>query len=314
MCYIDFPTRIKGLSGLKAYIDEFIVQVVLAGKILYRIRMLKFFKLSLICFLFFAACEDTNIPLATDAGMDMLKAVTLSDKQVILLASEASKQSDSRNRICKSSSPYSQRLRRLVGNRYDADGYIFNFKVYSSSTVNAFAMADGTIRLYSGLMDLMDDHELLFVIGHEMGHVVNKHVKKKIMLAYAASAVRKGVASQENIVGAITGSALGGFVQALLNAQFSQAEEREADDYGILFLKNNGFNINASVSALNKLDTLGKNHTFLSSHPDPALRAERLQQQIDSPETLKPSSLFEKLKERLSGYLTKLFKLLKIET
>ena len=32
-------------------------------------------------------------------------------------------------------------------------------------------MADGTIRVYSGLMDLMTDDELLFVIGHEMGHV-----------------------------------------------------------------------------------------------------------------------------------------------
>jgi metalloprotease len=28
-------------------------------------------------------------------------------------------------------------------------------------------------------------------MGHEMGHVVEKHIKKKIMLAYAGSAVRK---------------------------------------------------------------------------------------------------------------------------
>jgi putative metalloprotease len=33
------------------------------------------------------------------------------------------------------------------------DGYTFRYKVYLSPTVNAFAMADGTIRIYSGLMD-----------------------------------------------------------------------------------------------------------------------------------------------------------------
>jgi putative metalloprotease len=35
--------------------------------------------------------------------------------------------------------------------------------------VNAFATADGTIRIYSGLMEMMTDDELIFVIGHEIG-------------------------------------------------------------------------------------------------------------------------------------------------
>jgi len=62
-------------------------------------------------------------------------------------------------------------------------------------------MANGTIRVYSGLMDMLDDGELRFVIGHEMGHVMKNHIRKKIRLAYAASAVRKGIASQNNIAG-----------------------------------------------------------------------------------------------------------------
>jgi putative metalloprotease len=36
-----------------------------------------------------------------------------------------------------------------------------------------FATADGSVRVYSGLMDIMDDNELLAVIGHEIGHVAN---------------------------------------------------------------------------------------------------------------------------------------------
>jgi len=94
---------------------------------------------------------------------------------------------------------------------------------------------------------------------------------------------------------------LGGFAQTLLNAQFLQAEEKEADDFGILFLKNHGFDFNAAISALKKLDGLGKNHSFLSSHPDPAIRADRLKKQLDSPKIIDAPSFLGKL---ISGVIT----------
>ena len=148
--------------------------------------------------------------------------------------------------------------------------------------VNAFAMADGTIRLYSGLMQMMNDQELLFVIGHEMGHVARQHIRKKMVLAYAASAIRKGVAAQQDgRAGELARSAVGDFVQKLLNAQFSQQEEREADDYGLDFMQSRGLNGESAVTALHKLATLGKNHHFLSSHPAPEKRAKRLRDRLD---------------------------------
>ena len=249
----------------------------------------------LFCLSIFWGCENTNLNLAAEAGIDVIKAAMLRDRDVKLLAANASKQSDSKNPIAETRSPYGMRLEKLVGDRYNSNGYVFDFKVYLSPEINAFAMADGTIRIYSGLMDMMNDEEVLFVVGHEMGHVVEKHIKKKIMLAYAASAVRKGIASQENLAGGVARSFLGEFAQTLLNAQFSQAEEREADDFGILFLENHGFDINAAISALKKLDGLEKNHSFLSSHPDPAIRADRLQKQVDSPGKIATPSFLSKL-------------------
>ena len=53
-----------------------------------------------------------------------------------------------------------------------------------------------------------------------------------------------------------------------------------ADDYGLSFLKARGYAPEDAVSALNKLAALGSGHSFLSSHPDPALRAERIMLQI----------------------------------
>lgn len=225
-------------------------------------------------------CEETNVFLATEAGLDAVTAVTLSDEAVRELARQSAAYADSEHVLAPPDNPYAQRLRRLVGDHLREDGLSFNYGVYLADEVNAFAMADGTIRLYSGLMDMLSDGELRFVIGHEMGHVVKEHIRHKIRLTYAASALRKGLASQNNALGDLARSQLGGFVELLTNAQFSQLEEKVADDYGLAFLRQKEYEPTDAVTALRKLATLGSGHTFLSTHPDPAKRAKRLELQL----------------------------------
>ncbi|MEN8256851.1 MAG: M48 family metallopeptidase [Thermodesulfobacteriota bacterium] len=253
-------------------------------------RSLKKYSLLILFFpvLFLAGCEETNIWLATEAGVEAVKAVTLTDAQIEKIAGQASQETDSQHRIAPPGNKYASRLERLVGQHQKEDGISFNYKVYLDPTINAFAMADGTIRIYSGLMDMMDDGELRFVVGHEMGHVVKKHIKKKLMLAYAGRAVRKGVASQQSVAGDIARSSLGGLAETLLNAQFSQQEEREADDYGLRFLQQKEYEPDKAISALKKLATLGNDHSFLSSHPAPAVRAERLANRLANPNQPEP--------------------------
>jgi len=235
----------------------------------------------LFCFAFVAGCENTDVLTATDAGIDAVKAITLSDKDVLAIASKSADLSDRKNRLAPPDDKYSRRLNGIINQKFQDSDITFNYGVYISPEVNAFAMADGTIRIYSGLMEMLNDGELRFVIGHEMGHVMKKHIRKKIQLAYAASAVRKGIASQDSTAGEVARSVLGGLAETLMNAQFSQLEEKEADDYGLLFLKKKDFEPKDAVSALKKLATLGKEHSFLSSHPDPDKRAERLQAQLE---------------------------------
>ena len=261
------------------------------------------------------ACENTDLRLATEAGMDAIKAATLTDKEILELAVQSAKYSDGKNRMAPSENKHAARLQRLVGD-YLQDGSIrFNYAVYLSPEVNAFAMADGTIRIYSGLMDMLTDGELRFVIGHEMGHIAKNHIRKKIQLGYAASAVRKGIASQTGAVGDMARSALGDFAQTLMNAQFSQLEEKEADDYGLGFLKRESFEPRDAVGALRKIATLGGNHSFLSSHPDPALRADRLQAQLEGKATTagaESGSFISDVISLVKGYLLVLYKELKV--
>lgn len=245
--------------------------------------------------LFTTGCEDTDVGMALQAGADAVRAVTLDDEDVQSLAAEVARQSDRDHDVAPRGDPYAKRLERLTAGHRKIDGHEFDFKVYLSPTVNAFAMADGTIRIYSGLMDMMTDSELIFVIGHEIGHVVENHIKEKLRLAYAGSAVRKAIASQQNEAGDIARSAVGALSESLLNAQFSQQEEREADDFGVMFLKQKGYDIQPAISALNKLAALGGNHSFLSSHPAPAKRAKRLQDDPLEPEQTEAPSLFSRI-------------------
>ena len=128
------------------------------------------------------------------------------------------------------------RLRKLTDGITDADGIPLNFKVYNVVDVNAFACPDGSVRVFAALMDLMNDDELLGVIGHEIGHVLKHHSKNAFRTQLLTDALKDGVASTGGKAAALTESQLGGLTQSLINAKYSQKQENEADDCGYDFL------------------------------------------------------------------------------
>src|SRR5262249_19151230 len=157
------------------------------------------------------------------------KAATLSDKEVRDYAHQMAAYSDKRATIAPADSPYGKRLVVLTSGLTEDAGLQLNYRVYMTREINAFAMADGTIRLYSGLMDMMTDDELRYVVGHEMGHIKNGHTKKRMQTALAASAAQKGVASSGTRASVIADSQMGDFIVQVVRAQHSQSNEREAD-------------------------------------------------------------------------------------
>jgi len=219
-------------------------------------------------------CESMDKSLATVAAIEAIQAVTLSDDQIRSISAQAAKKQDQDHRVAPKGSAYEKRLSRLVARHHQEGGISLNYKVYLDDQVNAFAMADGTVRVYAGLMDLLNDHELLFVIGHEIGHVVKGHSKRAAQVAYTASAVRKGASAIGGVTGEIARSEIGALSQQIVRAQFSQHEEKDADDFGLSFMRKYGYPLSASTSALRKLGNKGGG--LLSTHPNPQDRAERL--------------------------------------
>lgn len=246
--------------------------------------------IGILAVLLLTACAGTNLGTvggvnvggALDAATDLGKAATLSEEEVKSSAHQMRLYEEkTQEQVAPATSEHAQRLARLTDRLRNYDGLNLNFKAYVSNEPNANATADGSIRIYTVLMDIMDDDELLFIIGHEIGHVKLGHTASAMRTALALSGVRKGAAASGTAAAAIADSELGGLLESFLNAQYSQSQETESDDYGLEAMKKIGANPKAAVSTLRKLAKLsGGKHSMLSSHPEPNGRADRIAQMV----------------------------------
>jgi len=228
-----------------------------------------------------SGCAALDPARIASAGVKTVQALTLSDAQVEAYVSEYIRELDSRSTVLTGNNAYAQRLDRITAPINNKDG--INIRVYQNPQANAFAVADGSIRVYSGLMDIMSDEELLGVIGHEIGHIKNKDTKDAFKNALLTSALRDGIASTGGVAASLSNSQLGDLGQALSSSQYSQKQEFEADDYGYAFLKSHGINPWAMALAFEKLKSMeeagnsgGAVSQLFSTHPELDKRIQRM--------------------------------------
>lgn len=220
------------------------------------------------------------------AAMSALTAASITDAQVVALSQQTVSQLDAQNSLADQS--YQDRLGRVLAGIDNVEGLKLNYKVYKTDEVNAFACGDGSIRVYSGLMDIMDDAELMAIIGHECGHVVHQDSKNAMRSAYLASAARGILNAAGGTVGTLSKSALGDIGESFISSQYSQKQEFAADEYGYKFSTEHGYSPYSMCNALEKLVRLsGSSQASLvqkmfSSHPDSAERARRMRAKADA--------------------------------
>lgn len=217
---------------------------------------------------------------ALKALVQTTQALTLTDAQMAAYVSETVKEMDSQNTISSPDSKYSRRLARLTQGITEADGIPLNFKVYEVKDVNAFACPDGSVRVFSALMDIMDDDELMGIIGHEIGHVMKHHSKNAFKNQLLTGAAKDAIASASSRVAVLTDSQLASLGEGLMSARYSRKQESEADDCGYDFLVAHGRNPWGMVKAFEKFQQMEQQsggatsymQKMFSSHPDTKAR------------------------------------------
>lgn len=235
------------------------------------------------------SCASFNTQKAMQAGAAAVQAFTITDDQVATLCKEYMVQTDGENTVLPASNEYSQRLTNIMKKFKNISDLNVNYKVYQSNTVNAFASGDGSVRVYSGLMDVMDDDEIFAVIGHELGHLKNKDVRDAYRQSYLMVAARYGISAWNETAGALSEGILGDLAQQMASNAYSRKQEYEADEAAFQFCLANGVNPYAMYNALNVLITLSGNSgtqgavaQMFSTHPDSAKRAARIKDMADA--------------------------------
>ena len=230
------------------------------------------------------SCASLNQARLMQSGTKVLQALSISDTQIKGYVSQSVAQLDAQNKIITSGT-YVTRLNKITKGLTQVDGTPLTFKVYKNDEVNAFACADGNVRVYTGLLDVMTDEEALGVIGHEVGHVALKHTLNAYKMSLYASAAMDVIASTGNLAAALTDSVLGQLGEQMINARYSRKQETEADDFGYEFLKGANKNPYYIAMAFEKLMSKSASGTptqvssianLFSSHPDTQSRIDRV--------------------------------------
>ena len=225
-----------------------------------------------------------NVGKALGAGKGLAEAENISDAQLKSSFDQMAAEMDRQNPVAGPRSPYGRRLAALSKGLATHDGLTLDIKAYLVTDVNAFAMGNGTIRIFAGLMDRFTDDEIRYVIGHEIGHVKAGHSKKRMQTALRASAIQNAAGAAGGNVARIASGELGELFKKVIVSQHSQANEKQADDYALNFLKAKGYRPMGAITALDKLAAMSAGHRdptpWLSTHPSPDARAKRMRKQL----------------------------------
>lgn len=150
-----------------------------------------------------------------------------------------------------------RRIARAVGSELpDAK---WEFVVFESKDVNAFALPGGKVGVYTGLLELVSsDDELATVMGHEIGHVTARHGAERMSEAMVLASIGElGGAVVEAKTDAqqreIFQMAYGGLATLGRVLPHSRGNESEADRMGAVYAARAGYDPRAAIAFWQKM-------------------------------------------------------------
>jgi predicted Zn-dependent protease len=146
--------------------------------------------------------------------------------------------------------------------------------IRDDSVLNAFCTPGGYIYFYTGLIKFLDnDAEFAGVLGHEMAHAARRHSTQQMTTAYGIQVLLSVVLGENPALLAQMAADLAAGVSLLA---FSRDDEYESDEYSVKYLYETSYDARGVAGFFEKMDETSPVPEFLSTHPNPGNRVEKI--------------------------------------
>jgi predicted Zn-dependent protease len=162
--------------------------------------------------------------------------------------------------------------------------YPYRFSVADYREINAFALPGGPVWVHRGvLQSATSESQVAGVLAHEIAHVAQRHAADQLTKAMIAN---WGLTVLGAVLGNTGGAGTAQVAASLLAngvfLKFSRDDEREADAVGVQIMRRAGWDPQGMIELFEILRREqrrdpGSVEIFLSTHPSPQDRIQRLQ-------------------------------------
>lgn len=219
--------------------------------------------------------NSTLNTMALDGYKDFLSKNTLSTN-----AEQTAMVKRAGDRISKAA----ERYFKAKGHAKYLANYKWEFNLVEDKNVNAWCMPGGKVVVYTGIMPVCKDEDgLAVVMGHEIAHAIANHGNERMSQGLAAQmgglALSTAMASKPQATQNLFMQAYGAGAQVGALLPFSRLHESEADEIGLVLSTMAGYDPEAAVPFWGRMNALSNGQRppeFLSTHPSPKTRMEKL--------------------------------------
>lgn len=174
------------------------------------------------------------------------------------------------------------------GLQNELKNFAWEFNVIDDpKTINAFCMPGGKVVVYTGIINLAQTEDALAVVmGHEIAHALAHHGNERMSQGLVAqlglTSLQVALSQKPSQTNNLLLAAAGAGAQIGILLPFSRKHESEADEIGLYLMSMAGYDPNAAAPFWNRMNQSAgaRPPEFLSTHPDPSKRSERLKQLV----------------------------------
>ncbi len=162
--------------------------------------------------------------------------------------------------------------------------YVGNFHFYllnDSKTINAFSLPGGQIFITRALFDkLTTEGQLAGVLGHEIGHVINRHSAQQLAKGQLGQLLTTtvGVGGSGDNRGQQAAMAAA-MANQMMQLRYGRHDESEADHYGLKYMAQTGYDPTCMLDVMKILKDAagsGRQPEILATHPLPETRIQEI--------------------------------------